>query len=287
MKRRGLDLIWIPLVLVAVAAAYSVGLLPGQVYGALLGALLTLLGVELKSRNDAELRRIELKHSLRREVFLEVAEGIAASTKYLEQLAQPDADERHEPPGAPRAWVQKLELVASPPTVILARAAGTVHTEIVLELMKRRAKIQKLDFDMKMFRDQHSRLLEVQQTIFKQFSDAIGEAETTMRAQKLQTASDAQAQLRQSFADNEAEQSRLSRERSHDHRELARAALRGSMQHGKDLTRLQNAIRREIGGIDNTATEDLPDEEITSSEKHLDDLMDYIEELWKREDNAG
>jgi hypothetical protein len=286
MRPRRLDLIGIVLTLVAVAAAYSLGLLPGQVYGALLGALLTLLGVQLKSHQDATLKRIELRHNLRREVYLEVAEGIADSLKYLEELAQPNVDEQQAPRAARRGWVQKLELVATLPTVLLARAAGTVHNEIVLDLMKRRAKISKLDFEIKIVDDQHSRLLEVQGTVFKQFSDALHDADPIQRDQKVLTASAAQDALHEGFARNEAEQSRISKERSLEHRELARAALRGSIRYGRGLTALQNAIRSEIGGLDEEQPATVPVEQGAESEKQLEDFMDYIEQLWKRESDA-
>lgn len=286
-KRSAFYFLWIPGVLVAAAAAYSFGLVPPEVYGALLGALLTLLGIQLKSRHDVALKRTELEYNLRRDVYLEVAEGIAGSRKYLQQLAQPDVDELKEISGVPPAWLEKLELVSSQSTISSARNAARTYDEIALDLMKRRAKLQKLDFDIKVLRDHHSRLFDLQRETWKNFGDALAEPDEAVRDAKLRAASDAQGQVQQSLDANDAEQKRLSAERSNEHRELARAAIRGAARYGRSIIQLQNALRAEIGAESGVMPSSIPDEDVTPAERQLDDFVDYIEALWRREDDAG
>lgn len=286
---RLLGLISIPLLLVALGILYGLNLLPPEVYGALLGSLLTLFGLQLKSRYDSELKQIELRHTLRRDVYLQVAEGIDASARYLSQLVKPDIDPPQDPPGVPPGWLQKLEIIASPATIQLARAAGRVYVDVILDLMKRRLKLQKLDYDIKATADERSYKQELQHKSRGEWIEAVAEPASSLRDAKLQSLTTLQAELQQQIERLDAHHDRLHDERAKEYRELARSMIRGSHRYVREVRQLQNAIRCELNNNLVEAGADVPSARgELPTETQIDEVLDYVEELWNepRGDNT-
>lgn len=272
-------------VLVIVALAFRYGLLPPEVYGALVGALLTLLGVHIKSRYDADVKRIELLYGLRRDVYLEAAEGLARSRDNLLWLSRPQSIQTGEAdiPAAPETWLQKLELVAAPQTVVLAREAARLHAATVFDLMKRRARVQKIDFDLKYMREHRDRLYQIQRETMDEFTEAVAETDPDLRAARFRIVEDHRVRAQQALDENRRNDDLKQAERDVEYRELARAAIRGSVTYLREVNALQNAIRREITLEPGTA-QDIPPGEPDLTEEQLDDFAEYLNALWQRDD---
>src|SRR5688500_4484802 len=57
--------------------------IPPAIWAGIIGALLTLLGVNMQLRYNSRERERDRQMQLRRDVYLEAAEGLAASTDFL------------------------------------------------------------------------------------------------------------------------------------------------------------------------------------------------------------
>jgi hypothetical protein len=93
--------------------------------GASIGAAAGLFGSWLHNQHDARQRERERLMALRRDVYLQAAEGIAGHQHFMAALTNTEADVGTTPLQGPPGWQNKTHVVASLPTIAaLAQADG-------------------------------------------------------------------------------------------------------------------------------------------------------------------
>lgn len=114
--------------------------------GALIGALAALTASWFQNRHDAKQRERERLMGLRRDVYLEAAEGIAGAPLYMVGFANADVPiESLEPllnskPG----WQTKLHAVASLETISAFGDADALFLATAFELIPKRHRVDEL-----------------------------------------------------------------------------------------------------------------------------------------------
>src|SRR5262245_1740899 len=87
----------------------------GPILGALVGAAIALAAVALQLAVNARQRRLDREHQLRRDVYLQAAEGIAVGTELLAGFGNLDVAIQDLAASArgKQGWANKLHIVAS------------------------------------------------------------------------------------------------------------------------------------------------------------------------------
>jgi hypothetical protein len=116
------------------------------VVAVLVGGGLTLLGVQAQLRHDSRERERKRQMSLRRDVYLEVAEAQAAHLNYLIGLGRLDKsfDTLAEPLGANQGWLNKLHVVASIETIRAMTELGAFFDRATTDIAALRLKYNQL-----------------------------------------------------------------------------------------------------------------------------------------------
>lgn len=272
--------------LAGVAVLYSFGLLPPEVYGALLGALLTLFGILLKSGADERLKATELAHNVKREVFIEVAEALGRVEAYFTKLGTPGPE--YETAGEVLSpsigWSQKLELVASVDTLRAARVVTSVRRDTELELVKRQEQLRRLRYEGDKLEREAARLRDDRRDTMDSISAEIAKPDSPMRLQIVQALNETYMSLGKQLGENSKQQDGFSDERIRLNAEIPRIALRGLIDVRKYVAALQLAIRRDLGfDVAAEQYQRLVGESEADYEAKLARALEYIEGLWRRD----
>lgn len=135
--------------------------IPDVVWSAIIASVLTLSGVLISNRSNTSQLRIQLQHdasekakertaTLRREVYLCVAEELTKSNSHIASLPQADLAKTNAADGLQGffAAAAKLQLVAEPKTALLVNRLVGSYGELLLSLMERLIPLQNAKSDI-------------------------------------------------------------------------------------------------------------------------------------------
>lgn len=129
----------------------------------LIGIVATLLGIRMQLRFNARQRERERQMQLRRDVYLEAAEGIAGSVEYLMQNSRIDAPLGSIPAPKERpGWLYKIHFVASTDTLIAFNDAGAATAAAALDVFGHRVAVAEVSDDITVVRAATERIQQFQ-----------------------------------------------------------------------------------------------------------------------------
>jgi hypothetical protein len=114
--------------------------------GALIGALAALIASRIQNQHDAEQRERERVMNLRRDVYLEAAEGMAGTPLYLVGFANADVPVDSLAPllNSKPGWQTKLHAVAGLETIEAFGNADALFISTSFEMMPKRHRVDEL-----------------------------------------------------------------------------------------------------------------------------------------------
>jgi len=205
--------------------------------GVLIGATATLASISLQLWFSSRQRERDRYMQLRRDVYLEAADGLAALLEYLQQSARVDISfGKAETSLVRQGWLFKTYLVASTDTLIAMNKANAAAAAAALDLIPHRLAISEIESDIA--------IVKVTLSGIEQFQTEIrNEAQATDIAnpseQSLKRLEWLKGQLDESWKQRRDESSRLEA-LTNEHAKRLREFLQRSMQISFDT---QTAIR--------------------------------------------
>lgn len=135
--------------------------IPDVVWSAIIASVLTLSGVLISNRSNTSQLRIQLQHdasekakertaTLRRDVYLCVAEELTKANSHIASLPQADLAKTNAADGLQGffAAAAKLQLVAEPKTALLVNRLVGSYGELLIRLMERLIPLQNAKSDI-------------------------------------------------------------------------------------------------------------------------------------------
>jgi predicted nucleic acid-binding Zn-ribbon protein len=121
-------------------------IVPPVVWSGILGALLALLGVNMQLRYNAKERERERQMQLRRDVYLEAAEGVAGSMDYFFRYTRADItlSQIGDSTAMRTGWLNKVYTVASLDTIEAFAEASAALAASSLDLVRIRITVEEV-----------------------------------------------------------------------------------------------------------------------------------------------
>lgn len=193
----------------------------------LIGIVATLIGIAIQLRFNARQRERERQMQLRRDVYLEAAEGIAGSVEYLMQHSRTDVPLGAVPAPKERpGWLYKIHLVASTDTLIAFNDAGAATAAAALDVFGHRVAVAEVSDDIAIVRATSERIQRFQEEM-KAEPRAIDKSVPSERT--LNRLEWIQQQLDESWRQLEAETSKLDN-LTREHARRSKVLVQRSMQ---------------------------------------------------------
>lgn len=233
------------------SAADFVRAIPEGLWGVLLGSLLAFGATYVATRrqllHDAEQRERDRKMSLRRDVFLEVADGLAGTTDYFFKFANADVPLVELGASTQKyGWLNKLYVIASLETIEAFSEANGQYGAAVFDLMRERLRVEDLKHKIDGVGQQIELCVSEQRHV--------GELAAAL-ANQVRTAQvmDEQKLTAQRWEDSVEERTRLDREQSEYldaklriQKSLLERAVQHTLAYQSKLRKALSAIRNEL-----------------------------------------
>ena len=135
--------------------------------GVAFGALAGLTGTWITLRHDAKQRKLDREIALRREVYLEAAEGLAEVQLLLTRLAQPDfkPDQIGGSAGSRIGWYNKVQVVSSFETFEAFAKGEALFQSALVGLLPKRYEFDQVQLRLDSVQARKSQLAEYQQAL--------------------------------------------------------------------------------------------------------------------------
>lgn len=260
-----------------------VGAVPEGIWGVLLGSLLafggTFVATRQQLRHDAEQRERERKMQLRREVFLESADGVAGNAEYFMKFANVDLPiSELTPSNAKPGWLNKLYTVASLDAIEAFTVANAALGAAAFDLLRRRLVVEDVKNKITSVSQQIDAIKAIQQTI----RDAVAAtANVTPTPEVLQGRKVVQQHWDQTWREFEKlgeKNSHLLDQKVKLQRVLLEQAISYSIEYQKKLRKALVALRLELDlPIDETRLETFMAQVDAEMLPKMKELFDAIE----------
>lgn len=215
--------------------------------GVLVGALVTLAGSVLQLWFNKRQRERERQMQLRRDVYLEAAEGLAAILDYLNQHGRVDVPlGKASPPSGAASWLFKAYLVANADTLVALTRAGTAVAGAAMDLLPHRLAVSEAEDDIALTRSKIEGLAQLQEQLRVEASAIASEAPTERALQRIQGIHE-EYQLAQNDRDAEAQNlTRLVNEHARRLRILLEHVTKTNLEVQEPIRRALRAARSEL-----------------------------------------
>lgn len=238
----------------------AVDAIPETIWGVLIGSGLTWVATHTATRrqlrHDAEQRDVERKMQLRKEVFLEVAEGVPGTESFMKlaNAEQPlnDITMTTTRPG----WLNKLQTVASAEAVEAFYAANAALGAAGFELLSRRIAIDQIKTRIDAVDQSVAAMKAVQERIRETAATVANGDPTPEVSEQLQIMQQHWDQTWTEIENLNREGSSLLDEKFRRQLALFETAVEFSLSYQKQLRRALLTLRAELGiPIDNERLE--------------------------------
>jgi hypothetical protein len=224
--------------------------IPEGIWGVIIGSVLAFTGTFaatwLQLRHDAAQRELDRKMQLRKEVFLEAAEGVA-STDYFMNLANTEIPVNEiTAPSGKSGWLNKLQTVASAEAIEAFYDANAAVSAAVFDLFHRRIAIDQIKNTIDSTNQSVETIKTLQQRIREATAAAAQDAPTPEVLQQLQAM---QRDWDQSWVEIDRlgqEVSTLFDKRFRQQLELLETAVQYSLGYQKKLRKALVTLRAEL-----------------------------------------
>ena len=221
--------------------------IPDGIWGVIVGSLLTFIGVGRQLRHDSKQRERERQMQLRRDVYLEAAEGVAGSIDYYFRFINPDLPIDATSPGARfPGWLNKIYMVGSLETITAFTDAGATQAAAMLELARQRFAVGEISAQIAAANDRVADIRKYQEQAKAIAAAAVTEPPTEHLKRALE---DEQRRWEQSWKDLREVSDHLERlwtQKAQLHRVLLEQAIHHFTNYQQKLRRAQLALRREL-----------------------------------------
>src|SRR3978361_2153507 len=131
--------------------------------GVALGSAAALAGTSLQLWSNAHQRERDRKMQLKRDVYFEATDGLAALLEYLQQSSRSDtAFGKADMSLIRQGWLLKAFLVANTDTLISMNEASASMASAILELIPLRLEVPQIDDDITVVRATLERIQQAQ-----------------------------------------------------------------------------------------------------------------------------
>lgn len=216
--------------------------------GAVVGALGAMGGSWLQSRHDRGQRERERVMALRRDVYLEAAEGLAGFPHYLVGLANADVPVASLEPllNAKRGWQNKLHVIASLETIAAFAKADALFIETSFHLFPLRHKVDELGSQAEEEARQRSQLTQYQAALHTALQAEVHHGQGQENIAAVQAMRAAIDRSQEEIVASYEREAALHGERAERIKELLGLALTKVAEHRLLLGEANLAVRREI-----------------------------------------
>ena len=143
--------------------AYHLDNMTPTLIGVVIGAVATLLGSALTLWFNKQQRERERQMQLRRDVYLEVASGLATTLDYMQQNGRADIPIGKVNPPPTAGWMFKAYLVANTDTLIALTRAGAGIAAAALDMFSHRLSVAQVDDDITLARSKIESIRQLQE----------------------------------------------------------------------------------------------------------------------------
>jgi hypothetical protein len=261
------------------------------VIGVLIGAFVGFAGVAAQLWRDAKQRERERLMQLRRDVFLEAAEGVSGSQQFFFRFANTDipfskpGDVQSSKPG----WLNKLHIVASIETIEAFAAADRVLGRSSFDLLRRRNLLQMTDDQIKITQQSAEHTTNYQNEMRQEIRRIASEPPTERSVSRAEWARDNYLEAQKQLADLASTLEQLVNQRwalqrtlfeksseyyaeFQDYLSDALVALRGEIDLPIDLTRFKRVMAEHNASVREEVRKMLDDVEADESSENLGGL---------------
>lgn len=223
-------------------------IVPPVVWSGILGAMLALLGVNLQLRYNAKERERERQMQLRRDVYLEAAEGVAGSMDYFFRHARADIPlgQIGDNVAMKTGWLNKVYTVASLDTIEAFAEASAALAASSFDLLRIRVTVEEVSSNVKIEQQRIENIQKYQEQIK---STAAALANEPPSQQVLSRLQELQRQMDDSWSEIRAAGAKLE-ELTAEHWRLLRLLLEQAVNYAigyqKKFRRAILSLRREL-----------------------------------------
>lgn len=251
--------------------------------GGAIGVVGALGGSWLQNRYDAKQRERERQLSLRRDVYLEAAEGLAGLQEYLGGMADParPMDQLAQAIKGRPGWQNKIHVVASLPTINAFAEADGYFVSAAVSAIPLRYEIDQAGRQLASLQEREEQLKRYQGYLHTSLQAQIQQLpahDAVAAANQLRQAID---RVQQDIASLESDQGQLLDQRARNMHRLLIDTLERVAQHRILTARALLAVRREI---------DLPLPEfeyVALMERTNREVLDSLNRLLPKPDDSG
>ena len=225
--------------------------IPEGIWGVIIGSVLafgaTYVATRRQLRHDASQRERDRLMQLRREVFLEAAEGVAGSGEYFVKLANADLPVSDITAANPKpGWLNKLYTVASVEAIEAFSRASAYLGSAMFDLIRRRLPIDDVKNRLDAANQQIETMKELQEAIHAAAAAAAAEMATPEILERRQMIGQHWAQVWQESERLGALVSTLLDEKLKLQRQLLEQAMSYSRDYQKQLRKALVALRNDL-----------------------------------------
>lgn len=202
--------------------------------GVLIGTATTLAVLAVQLWFNARQRERDRHMQLKRDVYLEAAEGLAATVDYVMQNTRADIPLGGvKPPNERPGWLYKIHLVAATDTLIAFNDAGATAAAAAMDVFTYRITVAELADDIAIVRSAIDRLQQFQEEMRSEARNMNIEVPSERNLQRLEWI---QQQLDESWVQLKAETDKLER-LVDDHASQTRALVKRGLVVSADVNR--------------------------------------------------
>jgi hypothetical protein len=234
--------------------------IPASVWGVLVGSLITFIGVGRQLRHDARQRDRERQMQLKRDVYLEAAEGIAGSIEYYFALANADIPLIQLSQPKKQAWLNKVYTVASMDTIAAFTAASGQLGVSTFDLLKFRIAVEIVSTEVNGVNARIETVKSFQQQLRNDIATMAAQPPSEHIARQIELINTHWQQSHQDLAVLQQELMPLLNAKGKRQQELLEKAIDHFLQYQKYLRKSLIALRVEL--------------ELPVDERHFEQIMD-------------
>ena len=228
-----------------------IGHIPEAIWGVILGSVLafggTFVGLWLQLKHDAKQRERERRMQLRRDVFLEAAEGVAGSADYFMRFANVGVPLKDLGTSEARGgWLNKLYTVASLETIEAFALAGASLGAAAFDLFRQRIRIDEVSGQIDATDQQAQNVSQALERIREEATAQAGQERTPEVEQRFQELQHHWNQMWQSLESLGLNRRTLQAQKSSLERHLLESAVDYSRTYQAKLRRAVVALRAEL-----------------------------------------
>jgi hypothetical protein len=238
--------------------------IPEGIWGVIVGSLLTFVGVGRQLHHDSWQRDRDRAMQLRRDVFLEAADGAAGTTTYFVQLANINVPmDQLNAAGSKQGWLNKIYTVASLEAIEAFSEASAALGASAFDLVKLRLGVEEIGHKIDAANGQVEAIKGVQQRISEAAAAALTETPTPVLQERVEAMQKDWVRSWQEIETVGLQISDLWDEKLRRQRALLERAVQYSIDYQKTLRRALIALRVEL--------------EIPLDVQHFNQVMDRID----------